>query len=88
LPPGAIPSSRSAPPTPGGPLSTPQQQQQQQQQQQHQQMQQQQMSQQMSQSYQNPIPTTTVANVQGNAMLGTIQNPIPDSLSCVGGDVR
>ncbi|XP_018359370.1 PREDICTED: dystrobrevin beta-like isoform X4 [Trachymyrmex cornetzi] len=85
LPPGAIPSSRSAPPTPGGPLSTPQQQQQQQQQ--HQQIQQQQMSQQMSQSYQNPIPTT-VANVQGNAMLGTIQNPIPDSLSCVGGDVR
>ncbi|XP_018313365.1 dystrobrevin beta isoform X4 [Mycetomoellerius zeteki] len=88
LPPGAIPSSRSAPPTPGGPLSTPQQQQQLQQQQQQQQMQQQQMSQQMSQSYQNPIPTTTVANVQGNAMLGTIQNPIPDSLSCVGGDVR
>ncbi|XP_018342196.1 PREDICTED: dystrobrevin beta-like isoform X4 [Trachymyrmex septentrionalis] len=87
LPPGAIPSSRSAPPTPGGALSTPQQQQQQQQQQQHQQIQQQQMSQQMSQSYQNPIPTT-VANVQGNAMLGTIQNPIPDSLSCVGGDVR
>ncbi|XP_012525574.1 dystrobrevin beta isoform X5 [Monomorium pharaonis] len=90
LPPGAIPSSRSAPPTPGGPLSTtPQQQQQQQQQQQmqQQQMQQQQMPQQMSQSYQNPVPTT-VANVQGNAMLGTIQNPIPDSLSCVGGDVR
>ncbi|XP_011692839.1 PREDICTED: dystrobrevin beta-like isoform X3 [Wasmannia auropunctata] len=83
LPPGAIPSSRSAPPTPGGPLSTTPQQQQQQQQ-----MQQQQMPQQMSQSYQNPVPTTTVANVQGNAMLGTIQNPIPDSLSCVGGDVR
>ncbi|XP_011335912.1 dystrobrevin beta isoform X4 [Ooceraea biroi] len=81
LPPGVIPSSRSAPPTPGGPLSTPPQQQQQQQQQQ--------MQQQMSQSYQNPVPTTTVANaMQGNAMLGTIQNPIPDSLSCVGGDVR
>ncbi|XP_032685392.1 dystrobrevin beta isoform X3 [Odontomachus brunneus] len=82
LPPGAIPSSRSAPPTPGGPLSTtPQQQQQQQQSQQHQ------NQSQISQSYQSPVPTT-VANAQGNAMLGTIQNPIPDSLSCVGGDVR
>ncbi|XP_014486702.1 PREDICTED: dystrobrevin beta isoform X3 [Dinoponera quadriceps] len=81
LPPGAIPSSRSAPPTPGGPLSTTPQQQQQQQQQQHQ------NQPQISQSYQSPVPTT-VANAQGNAMLGTIQNPIPDSLSCVGGDVR
>ncbi|XP_033327885.2 dystrobrevin beta isoform X5 [Megalopta genalis] len=78
LPPGAVPSSRSAPPTPGGPLSTTPQQQQQQSQ----------CQQQMSQSYQNPVPTTSVANVPSNAMLGTIQNPIPDNLSCVGGDVR
>ncbi|XP_031843408.1 dystrobrevin beta isoform X3 [Nomia melanderi] len=78
LPPGAVPSSRSAPPTPGGPLSTTPQQQQQQSQSQ----------QQMSQSYQNPVPTTSVANIPSNAMLGTIQNPIPDNLSCVGGDVR
>ncbi|KZC05379.1 Dystrobrevin beta [Dufourea novaeangliae] len=78
LPPGAVSSSRSAPPTPGGPLSTTPQQQQQQSQNQ----------QQMSQSYQNPVPTTSVANVPSNAMLGTIQNPIPDNLSCVGGDVR
>ncbi|XP_051168351.1 dystrobrevin beta-like isoform X1 [Leptopilina boulardi] len=72
LPPGAIPSSRSAPPTPGGPLSTLQHQNQHT----------------MSQSYQSPVPTTSVANMSGNAMLGTVQNPIPDSLSCVGGDVR
>ncbi|XP_053972267.1 dystrobrevin beta isoform X3 [Hylaeus volcanicus] len=78
LPPGAVPSSRSAPPTPGGPLSTTPQQQQQQTQNQ----------QQMSQSYQSSVPTTSVANVPTNAMLGTIQNPIPDNLSCVGGDVR
>ncbi|XP_043261946.1 dystrobrevin beta-like isoform X5 [Colletes gigas] len=78
LPPGAVPSSRSAPPTPGGPLSTTPQQQQQQSQSQ----------QQMSQSYQSSVPTTSVANVPSNAMLGTIQNPIPDNLSCVGGDVR
>ncbi|XP_023288356.1 dystrobrevin beta isoform X5 [Orussus abietinus] len=79
LPPGALSSSRSAPPTPGGPLSTTPQQQQQQQQSQ----------QQMSQSYQSPVPPTSVAaNMAGNAMLGTIQNPVPDSLSCVGGDVR
>ncbi|XP_076230845.1 dystrobrevin beta isoform X6 [Calliopsis andreniformis] len=78
LPPGAVPSSRSAPPTPGGPLSTTPQQQQQQSQSQ----------QQMSQSYQSPVPTTSVANIPNNAMLGTIQNPIPDNLSCVGGDVR
>ncbi|XP_015588903.1 dystrobrevin beta isoform X3 [Cephus cinctus] len=75
LPPGAVPSSRSAPPTPGGPLTTTPQQQQQNQQQ-------------MSQSYQSPVPPTSVANMSSNAMLGTIQNPIPDSLSCVGGDVR
>ncbi|XP_048262562.1 dystrobrevin beta isoform X7 [Bombus terrestris] len=80
LPPGAVPSSRSAPPTPGGPLSTTPQQQQQQQQSQSQQ--------QMSQSYQSPVPTTSVASVTNNTMLGTIQNPIPDNLSCVGGDVR
>lgn len=72
LPPGAIPSSRSAPPTPGGPLSTLQHQNQHT----------------MSQSYQSPVPTTSVANMPGNAILGTVQNPIPDSLSCVGGDVR
>ncbi|XP_016768256.1 dystrobrevin beta isoform X3 [Apis mellifera] len=79
LPPGAVPSSRSAPPTPGGPLSTTPQQQQQQQSQ---------SQQQMSQSYQSPVPTTSVASVTNNTMLGTIQNPIPDNLSCVGGDVR
>ncbi|XP_046143857.1 dystrobrevin beta-like isoform X4 [Osmia bicornis bicornis] len=78
LPPGAVPSSRSAPPTPGGPLSTTPQQQQQQSQSQ----------QQMSQSYQSSVPTTSVASVTNNTMLGTIQNPIPDNLSCVGGDVR
>ncbi|KAK2577988.1 hypothetical protein KPH14_008418 [Odynerus spinipes] len=79
LPPGTVTSSRSAPATPGGTLSTtPQQQQQQQQQNQSQ----------MSQSYQSSVPTTSVPNMPGNAMLGTIQNPIPDSLSCVGGDVR
>ncbi|XP_076665475.1 dystrobrevin beta isoform X3 [Andrena cerasifolii] len=77
LPPGAVPSSRSAPPTPGGPLSTTPQQQQQQQSQ---------SQQQMSQSYQSSVPATSVANV--SSMLGTIQNPIPDNLSCVGGDVR
>ncbi|XP_034175569.2 dystrobrevin beta isoform X4 [Osmia lignaria lignaria] len=78
LPPGVVPSSRSAPPTPGGPLSTTPQQQQQQSQSQ----------QQMSQSYQSSVPTTSVASVTNNTMLGTIQNPIPDNLSCVGGDVR
>ncbi|KAG7204583.1 hypothetical protein KM043_005003 [Ampulex compressa] len=71
-------SSRSAPPTPGGPLSTTPQPQQQPAQSQ----------QQMSQSYQSSVPTTSVASVSGNAMLGTIQNPTPDNLSCVGGDVR
>ncbi|XP_076766973.1 dystrobrevin beta isoform X4 [Xylocopa sonorina] len=78
LPPGAVPSSRSAPPTPGGPLSTTPQPQQQQSQSQ----------QQMSQSYQSSVPTTSVASVTNSTMLGTIQNPIPDNLSCVGGDVR
>lgn len=74
LPPGGVPSSRSAPPTPGGPLtSAPQQQQNQQP---------------MSQSYQSSAPPTSTANISGNAMLGSMQNPIPDSLSCVGGDVR
>ncbi|XP_046417991.1 dystrobrevin beta isoform X1 [Neodiprion virginianus] len=75
LPPGGVPSSRSAPPTPGGPLtSVPQQQQQNQQP--------------MSQSYQSSAPPTSSANMTNNAMLGSMQNPIPDSLSCVGGDVR
>ncbi|XP_066591793.1 dystrobrevin beta-like isoform X2 [Prorops nasuta] len=78
LPPGSVSSSRSAPPTPGGPLSVAPQQQQQQQPTQPQ----------MSQSYQSSVPATSVANPPGNLMLGTLQNPIPDSLSCVGGDVR
>lgn len=80
LPPGSIPNSRSAPPTPGGPLSNAVQQNQQQNQQLNQQ--------QMSQSYQSPVPTTSVSNMTGNSILGSMQNPIPDSLSCVGGDVR
>ncbi|XP_043277348.1 dystrobrevin beta isoform X3 [Venturia canescens] len=95
LPPGGIPSSRSAPPTPGGALSTTPQQQplqqqtnQQSQQQSQQQPQQQQQQQQISQNYQSPVLPTSVANMPGNAMLGSLQNPIPDSLSCVGGDVR
>ncbi|KAK0181306.1 hypothetical protein PV327_003599 [Microctonus hyperodae] len=83
LPPGGIPNSRSAPPTPGGSLSTPQQQQQQQQQQQL--SQQQPNSPQISQNYQSPVLGSTTSV---NSMLGTLQNPIPDSLSCVGGDVR
>ncbi|XP_058810048.1 dystrobrevin beta-like isoform X3 [Phymastichus coffea] len=90
LPPGGLPSSRSAPPTPGGPLSAMSNHQQQQTTQQQQQQQQQQ---QMSRSYQSPVPPTSVgANAQSttnNSVHGSMHiNPMPDNLSCVGGDVR
>ncbi|XP_014214877.1 dystrobrevin beta [Copidosoma floridanum] len=81
LPPGSVHNSRSAPPTPGGPLNSISNHQQQQTQ----------VQQQMSRSYQSPAPpvATGAQGVTNSGLHGTMQNsPIPDNLSCVGGDVR